>query len=640
MSAIFGILRFDGGTVNPRDLERMGNTLAHRGPDGRKFVADGPVGLGHCLMRVNQEDLFERQPHVDRDADFTLVADCRIDNRAELADAFGLNAANIRDMPDSAFILRAYKKWGEDCAAHLLGDFAFAIWDGRAKKLLLGRDHMGQRSIHYHKAIGFFAFATEIKALWALPDVPRVLSEAQIAKNILMETSPREGTTLFEGIFGLCGGTARSVTADGRMSIKQYWQPHSDPVHLGRDETYYIDTYRRILTKAVECRVRRLVRPPALLLSAGYDSTAIAGLAGPVLTAKGQKLITVSSVLPEDYRGPRPSARQWVELCRRDMPHLDIHYVVRRHENIFTDIEKAFSTADLIPGLFHYVTDALLREASSAGARLVMDGLAGDETLNPRGGGTLADILRTGQWRRFLAEFGPHLRFSGHSLTETLRNDIVWQLAPYWARRTWQAARRRFAPAWANRPIAPEFAKAEIRAGSIQMSRLVRETRPILCRRARRLDTINGSVNRARFHLVNEAATFGLDMTRPLADKRVVEFGLAIPEELQVKNGRDRYLGCRALADIYPPEFQTRGRQQDTFEPDVAAMLKTVWPRLQAETERLSTNAALRAYIDFDKLSKTFGAEVAGLGPNFETHLTVRAFRVAQYIAWFRRGNA
>ncbi|MEI9803356.1 MAG: hypothetical protein WDN48_01430 [Pseudolabrys sp.] len=61
MSAIFGILRFDSGAVAPRDLERMANTLAHRGPDGRKLMTSGHVGLGHCLMRVNNEDLFEAQ---------------------------------------------------------------------------------------------------------------------------------------------------------------------------------------------------------------------------------------------------------------------------------------------------------------------------------------------------------------------------------------------------------------------------------------------------------------------------------------------------------------------------------------------------------------------------------------------------
>ncbi len=185
MSAIFGILRFDGGEVSARDLERMGNTMAHCGPDGRKFVIDGAVGLGHCLMRVNQEDMFERQPLIDREANLTLVADCRIDNREELAHAFGLSAADSRDMPDSAFILQAYKKWGEGCTEHLLGDFAFALWEGRAKKLVLGRDHMGQRYVLYHRGRDFFAFATEVKALWALPDVPQQVSTDWIGRRLI-----------------------------------------------------------------------------------------------------------------------------------------------------------------------------------------------------------------------------------------------------------------------------------------------------------------------------------------------------------------------------------------------------------------------------------------------------------------------
>ena len=134
MSAIFGIFRFDGAEVLARDLERMGNTLAYRGPDGRKAVVDGPVGLGHGLMRVNRDDTFETQPLRGSDADVTLVADLRLDNRDELAATFESPLLELRGLPDSALLLRAYKKWGEECAEHLLGDFVFAIWNGRTKK--------------------------------------------------------------------------------------------------------------------------------------------------------------------------------------------------------------------------------------------------------------------------------------------------------------------------------------------------------------------------------------------------------------------------------------------------------------------------------------------------------------------------
>jgi asparagine synthase (glutamine-hydrolysing) len=642
MSAIFGILRFGGGAVFARDLERMGNVLAHRGPDGRKFIVSGAVGLGHCLMRVNQEDLLERQPLRDRKADLTLVADCRIDNREELAGIFGIGATELRDMPDSALVLRAYKKWGEECAEHLLGDFAFAIWDGRTRKLVLGRDHMGQRCAHYHRGKDFFAFATEIKALWALPDVPRELDESQFGKFVLLDRRPQPGLTLFKNVFGIPGGSTLALRADGDLSMRRYWEPRGDPAHGHRDETYYIETYRRIFAEAVECRVRRLIGPPALCLSAGYDSAAIAGLCGPVLQANGRKLIAVSSVMPDDYRGPLPSARRWVELCRRDMPHLDVRYFVRRDETVLTDFEKTCMAADGIPLLTHYVSHALFREASGAGARLIMDGLLGDSTLNPRGGGAPAYFLRNGQFRRFIAELGPRRRATGRTFWQTLRHDIVWPLTPFWARRAWQTARRGFAsaPAWAGRAVAPEFAKARIRAGSSQLSDLIGLTRKDLGMRAQMQQSLQYWAVRHRRNEANEAAAYGLELSRPLADKRVVEFGLSVPEDLYVKNGRNRYLACRALADIYPAEFQVREHSRDMPAPDDVGALKASQPMLEAEIARMADKPSLRKYFDFREMAWALR------GPHAETRLeaaptlALRAFCAARYAAWFEQSNA
>ena len=95
MSAIFGILRFDGQPVSARELDRMGNMLAFRGPDGRQTVVADGIGLGHCLLRVNAEDWNEAQPI--HDGDVTLVADLRLDNREDLAVEMGIAAEHLRD---------------------------------------------------------------------------------------------------------------------------------------------------------------------------------------------------------------------------------------------------------------------------------------------------------------------------------------------------------------------------------------------------------------------------------------------------------------------------------------------------------------------------------------------------------------
>lgn len=110
MSAIFGVIRTDGAPVSEREIGRMANTLAHRGPDGRHIAVHDGVGMGHCLLRVNREDWYEAQPI--RDGGVTLVADMRLDNREVLADELGIADARLCDMPDSAILLAAYRRWG------------------------------------------------------------------------------------------------------------------------------------------------------------------------------------------------------------------------------------------------------------------------------------------------------------------------------------------------------------------------------------------------------------------------------------------------------------------------------------------------------------------------------------------------
>jgi asparagine synthase (glutamine-hydrolysing) len=643
MSAIFGMLRFDGGQVAARDMERMANVLAHRGPDGRKFVVDGPVALGHCLMRVYREDVFEAQPLCDRDADVTLVADLRLDNRDELASTFGIGAAESRDMPDSVLVLRAYEKWGENCAEQLLGDFVFALWDARAQKLVLGRDHMGQRYFFYHKNEDFFVFATDIKALHAHPDVPRVLSDLQIGRMLLHERDPLKGDgILFDGIYGIPAATVMTIGAGGSTTKRRYWEPLADPAHIGRDEKYYIDAYRRVLGEAVACRIRRVVRPPGILFSGGYDSAAIAGLAGPALAASGRKLIAAASVMPADYRGTIRHARPWVEMCARDMPHLAVHYVTREGKNIFSGLDEAFLQSGLPVGAYNFVRHELMSTLAGAGVQLFMDGHGGDYTLNPRGQTSLAHFLATFQLRRFFSELPSHLRTTGRSFWTTIKIDIASVLLPPAVLALWRRVRHRSRPVWGDEPIAPAFAAQVIADGGIDVTKLRMAAKVGHDNRAQMRNYIQFVVASAAPGISSQAAQHGLVLTRPFYDKRVVELALAVPQDLDVKNGRNRYLACTALKDIYPREFQTRWRKNDDQIPDFQRMATSIKPRLLAEIARMERSEKLAYYLDFGKIRRLLaarGPDDHNSGWEQETQLALYGFFVARYLEWFWRDN-
>ncbi len=639
MSAVFGILRFDGGAVSPRDLERMGNTLSHRGPDGKKFVVDGLVGLGHCLMRVNNEDVFEAQPLIDREADLTLVADCRIDNREELADGFGLSAADIRDLPDSQFILRAYMKWGEDCAEHLLGDFAFAIWDGRARKLVLARDHMGQRSVFYHKGEDFFAFATEIKALWALPDVPRALQEAMIGRRLMpLSMPPRPGATLFENIAALLGGTACAVTSDGALTMRRYWEPHGNPTHEGRDEAYYVAQYRAILAEAVACRLRRLMHPAALMFSAGYDTAAIAGLAGPVVRSQGRKLLCFSAVVSEAAIGTKEDIRPHIEACRRVMPHLDIHLLPPQDNAPLDRLEHRFLAHDGPASAMNTLNHWLPAEARAAGARSIMDGLGGDYSVNPRGQAALARLLRKGRLMRFVSELFAERRLTGRSLSSILGRAAVTALlsVPCIFRLSQRlASDGRDLSRYAAAPSFAEKLRQRGELGSASAARAIPPTEM----RAQITAVAKHIQDQSAPGPVMAAAMHGLILTQPFHDKRVIELGLAVPEDLYVKNGRNRYLACQALADLYPPEFQTRGRGNDRPEPEFHHRLRAHGPALAAEAESLAADPVLSTYVDFAALKERLTAQGTDKRSVTKRRMALEALIVARYVAWFRGAN-
>ena len=216
-------------------------------------------------------------------------------------------------------------------------------------KLVLGRDHMGQRAILYYRHEHFLVFASEAKALRVHPEVPNALHEAQIGRMLMHDLAPGEDAA--DGIKGVTAGTMMSIGADGTLVQRRYWEPHADPAHEGRDEAYYIEAYRRVLGEAVACRLRRVIRPPGLIFSGGYDSAAIAGLAGPALA--GRKLIAAASVMPADYRGTIRHARRWVEMCARDMPCLNVHYVTREGKSILSGLEEAFLQSGGPAGNYH-----------------------------------------------------------------------------------------------------------------------------------------------------------------------------------------------------------------------------------------------------------------------------------------------
>ena len=634
MSAICGIIRFDGTDVAPRSVERMANAMRYRGGDGIQTVDLGRLALGHCLLRVNQEDVHEAQPIIARDA--VLVADLRLDNREELGLALGIPDTDLATLPDSEVLLAAWRRWGNDCARHLLGDFAFAIWDRAKGTLLLGRDHMGQRVIHYHRGDGFFAFATDLSGLFAADDVPRRLNEAELGRRLLMSTERVEGELIYADIHVLPGGTTLLLNPGGGTTVDRYWEPHADPAHLGRDDAYYLATYRATIEEAVACRLRRLIDAPSLLFSGGFDSGIIAALAGPIVADRGWTLTCIASVLGEN--DPRRNARAAVEAFR-GQPGLDLRFYVRGDETSYDDLEASFDRS------FRHQPPSIVRSrigamARAAGSRLILDGHGGDYTVNPYAPAMLGAILRRGDIRRFTREFRARMRFTGWSPIRVIGRDVVSALVPQRVRRPWRIAVNGFLPVWRRRGVQREFAVRAFAKGAVSHQSLRDGFWPGPRWRARWLQICRRvSADGAGSNYI--AMTPDLELTRPFHDKRIVELGCALPDHLLFRDGRERWLARTAFADRLPPALIRRMPGNDREQPDLLAMDIQAAPAMLSALEEVRNDEAVARYVDVDALAAMVrdGASEERLSERVRLTFAMKALTTARFLAWLDRSN-
>ena len=184
MSGICGVVHFDGAPVDPKVLRQMAEVVAYRGPDGIRYWIDGNVGLAHLALNATPEALRERQPLPSVDGLTCLTADARVDNRSELVRTLtSKGCLQQKDPTDADLILAAYRCWGEACPEHIIGDFAFAIWDGHNRWMFCARDPFGVRPLHYSQVGQTLCVASEAQQVLQHPAMPWRLDEVAMANH-------------------------------------------------------------------------------------------------------------------------------------------------------------------------------------------------------------------------------------------------------------------------------------------------------------------------------------------------------------------------------------------------------------------------------------------------------------------------
>ena len=659
MCGIVGVISLNGTPVNPQVLQRMNDLQAHRGPDGEGFLMAWPdvggfrhsfvghtsqwqlspdvrVGLGHRRLAIIDLSERGRQPMCSGDRSAWIVFNGEIYNFRELKSELEGRGYVFGTHTDTEVLLRAYLHWGEDCLAHLEGMYAFAIWDSCRGQLFCARDRLGIKPFYYATPKGHFIFASEIKSLTAFPGLDATADDDAVFGFLVHGNCDYGESTTLKEVKALPAGHSLTLNfGTSRVDVEKYWrlEPRpergiSDRVRIGLLRGLLVDTARKHLISDVRA---------GSCLSGGLDSSTVVGLIGKLsneepeaATAIGDTLQTFTSC----YEYEEIDERDHALVVARSVGATPL-LVFPSAEDFWSSFEKMAWHQDMpFGGLSYYAQWRVMRAASEAGVKVLLDGQGGDEVF---GGyakfryAYFASLLRSGRVLRMLSELGATVgqgdkyvldlrngyRYLPQKIRAFLQVDSVLKstLRTEWG----SAVSSNSTPAtrwWRNAGSAHKNNGRGTMMQRIQVDDILLDTLPQLLRTEDR-----------------SSMAFSLEARVPLLDHKLVEFGLSLPDHLKVNNGWSKYAIREAMRGLIPDSVRLRKTKLGFAAPDRFWLSQSLRRHV---SELIETDLRCGRYVDVKALRSWYGSAQSAAA-NTESYLGL--FRILSLEMWMRAFN-
>lgn len=629
MGAIAGIVG-----SNHVDIDRMADAMAHR--------AGGAMAVLHPASGVSLASSAVREPrHLGRSAatNVFIVADARIDDRAQITRTLGLPGHS----PDDEIILHAYLTWGRDCVRHLLGDFAFAIWDGRQNRIFCARDHVGIKPFYFANVDGRFGFATEVPALISGFDRPFNPDLGRIAEYLARQALSADAT-MFAEIRSLPAAHTLTYDVGGRLETSRYWTLDRDREVRYDTSDQYEEAFRHIFETAVQDRMQP-ARRPGIMLSGGMDSSAVACVARD-LASDGKHLVPTFTA-----RFGYSDADESVYIdALRDQEGFEMSDVDLHGADPLDSVDKVVRSLGQPSYICNaYMYSAINTSARAAGVDVLLDGCEGDVSLS-YGLGRIGELVLSGSWASveqeiaalssttgapmaqlfrqhaepFLpARLGLHpIRFPSGDVRHAARlgRRSALRLLAGTGRTAWHAWRGGLPPV----PLTAGLVSREL----LEHTRLVErigDSRPAISPREFSEQRRHWSA----FHhdapgiatLQEEAshlhAMHGGEARHPFYDIRLIEFCVGVPSDQKLRDGYTRSILRRSLKHTLPDVIRRRMTKGDLSENFIRAVNADAHGRVRSMVnDRVGD---LKDYVDIDTLRSAFSS---GDAPSMYTVLS------------------
>lgn len=556
--------------LNRNLLERMRDTLIHRGPDdaGTWCSPDRKLGLAHRRLSIIDLSPRGRQPMSNQSGQITIVFNGEIYNFRELRRELESKGHTFRTASDTEVLIEAYAAWGEDCVAHLNGMFSFCLYDSYKRCLFLARDRAGEKPLFYYHVPGRFVFASEVKAIMADPLFPRTLDLEGLSYFLMYGYVPG-AKSILRNVHKLLAGHAMTydIKRDS-LTIQPYWHlpdPEGQPLASA-------DTLANELEILLEDSVRRQLIadvPLGILLSGGIDSSIVTAIASRV-ASKPVNTFTISFPKYKDY-DESPYARVVADHFGTNHTELEAEPAT---VDLLSDLAKQFdeplADSSMLPT---YLISRLIRRD----ATVALGGDGGDELF---GGYLHYDwIQRQESARRFLpspvrravASIGKQyvpLGVRGRTYIIGLAGGIMNSVAHVNVFFDDHVRRRLLSPVAEeikNLSPLPDAYRADlpVPGQSALQKAMAMDFSTYL------VDDILVKVDRA-------SMLASLEVRAPFLDYRIIEFAFRkVPDHLRVR-GKQRKILLRRLARRLLPAALDIGRKQG-FAIPISDWLKGSW---------------------------------------------------------------
>lgn len=636
MAEFAGLIHLDGRPIDPAAVTRLSRSVWSPGqpkvwrPHDDTVFVEGQTKPAHGAAAATP---------VQTADGMTLLIDAWLEAPAEVAAELGTVSA--RD--HRALAAAACERWGVETAIDRLpGVVAIAAWQHDARRLILARDALGSAPLYYIADPRFILFASSLQAMLAMPEASRELDLVTVAHTMTIALQDQE-QTIYRHIRRVPpGGLAMFERGQCRTS-RYYSLARIAPVRLRSDQDY-VEAARALLDQAVAARLPSDGHY-ACSLSGGFDSGGVTATAARLI---GPARVTAWTRAPA-HDQPRGG------LDERDLAgklvgmydNIDWAVVDEAREAMRDEDSRGEAAATLLPRTSSFNAtwfETMMLAIERSGATVLLNGGSGNLTLSHHGAAPLADDLRAGRWRKAVRDIAATSRRGGQAHQSLSRRTLAALYRNFEPRavKRWRVQRSAGEMPWLSfSVVSPDFlgdldyaahARAVGHDIPFDLGCDAQEQRLRLLQAQRSRD-FSGYVRRRRTVKTRD----------PYLDRALVEFCLGIPDAQYWRDGQDRWLARRVLADRMPAETlaqTTKGQQSSDWYGIASARRDS----MAMEIDRIARSPLASRVIDVARMRALLDdwpkdADTARTSVNLHGHALQRGIAMGGFLRWHEGRN-